>query len=107
METRPKRNDDDGKFDTTISRNYNIFRWSKIGATTLRLPDEKIKLIRTIAGYENIPLNKIFEEMADEYIERHKETLELLGIPVFIEECEEGLREIQLGGGKSIHDLDR
>ncbi len=107
LEMRLKRNDDAGKIDTMISRYYNIIRWSKMGATTLRLPDEKLKLIRAIAGYENVPLSKIFEEMADEYIERHKETLELLGIPGFVEECKEGLREIQAGGGKPIHDLDR
>ena len=36
-----------------------------MGATTLRLPDEKLKLIRAIAGYEKIPLSKSFEEMVD------------------------------------------
>ena len=77
-----------------------------MGATTPRLPDEKLKLIRAIAGYENIPLSKIFEEMVDEYIERHKETLELLRLPGFVEECEEGLQEIEAGGGKSIDELD-
>ena len=57
-----------------------------MGATTLRLPDKKLKLIRAIAGYENIPLSKIFEEMVDEYIERHRESLELLRIPGFFKE---------------------
>ncbi len=85
---------------------YDIIELTKMGATTLRLPDEKLKLIRAIAGYENIPLCKIFEEMVDEYIERHKESLELIGIPGFLKESEEGLKEIQAGGGKSIDELD-
>ncbi len=77
-----------------------------MGATTLRLPEKKLKLIRAIAGYENKPLSKIFEELVDDYIERHKETLELLGIPGFLEEIKEGLEEVRKGGGKNIDDLE-
>lgn len=77
-----------------------------MGATTLRLSDEKLRLLRAIAGYENRPLSKIFEEFVDDYIERHRETLELIGIPNFIEECKKGLEEIKEGGGKDINELD-
>lgn len=77
-----------------------------MGATTLRLPEEKLKLIRAIAGYENRPLSKIFEELVDDYIERHKETLEMLRIPGFLEESKKGLEEIVKGGGKDINELD-
>jgi len=76
-----------------------------MGATTLRLPDEKLRLIRAIAGYENKPLSKIFEELVDEYVDRHRETLELIGIPGFIEECRRGLEEIKNSGGKDINEL--
>jgi len=76
-----------------------------MGATTLRLSDEKLRLIRAIAGYENRPLSKIFEELVDEYVERHRETLELIGIPGFVEECKRGLEEIKKGGGKDINEL--
>jgi hypothetical protein len=75
------------------------------GATTLRLPEERLKVIRAIAGYENRSLTDIFTEMADEYISRHKETLELLKIPDFLEECREGLEEIKAGKGKSLRAL--
>lgn len=78
---------------------------TEMNATTLRLPGKKLKLIRAIAGYENRPLSKIFEELADMYIERHRETLELLGIPGFAEECKKGLEEIQEGGGKQLDEL--
>lgn len=76
-----------------------------MGATTLRLPDEKLRLIRAIAGYENKPLSKIFEELVDEYVDRHRETLELIGIPGFVEECRRGLEEIKKSGGKNINEL--
>jgi hypothetical protein len=76
-----------------------------MGATTLRLPDEKLRLIRAIAGYENRPLSKIFEELLDEYIDRHRESLELIGIPGFVEECKKGLEEIKKDDGKDINEM--
>ncbi len=76
-------------------------------ATTLRLPEEDLRLMRAIAGYEGRPLTDIFEELSHEYIERHKETLELIGIPGFLAECKEGLAEIAAGGGKELAELDR
>ena len=75
------------------------------GATTLRLPEEQLRVIRAIAGYENRSLTDIFTELTDEYIARHKETLELLNIPGFLEECREGLAEIKAGKGKSLRAL--
>ncbi len=76
------------------------------GTTTLRLPKDRLKLIRAIAGYENRSLSDIFTELTDEYIERHRETLELLHIPGFVEECREGLEAIKGGGGKTLDELD-
>jgi len=76
-----------------------------MGATTLRLPDEKLRLIRAIAGYENRPLSKIFEELVDEYVDRHRESLELIGVPGFVEECKKGLEEIKKGAGKDINEM--
>lgn len=76
------------------------------GATTLRLPEDRLKIIRAIAGYENRSLTDIFTELTDEYIARHKETLQLLAIPGFLEECKEGFEEIKAGGGKVLSDLD-
>ncbi len=75
-------------------------------ATTLRLDEEKARLLRALAGYERRSINEILNELVDEYIERHKETLELLSIPGFLEECKEGLEEIQRGGGKTLDELD-
>jgi len=75
------------------------------GTTTLRLPEEQLKVIRAIAGYENRSLTDIYTELTDEYIARHKETLELLQIPGFIEECKKGLEEIKSGKGKKLSAL--
>ena len=78
----------------------------KKSATTLRLTEDRLRLIRAIAGYENRSLADIFEELASEYIERHNETLALLRTPGFAEECRKALEEIKTGGGKELHDLE-
>ena len=75
------------------------------GTTTLRLPEERLKVIRAIAGYENRSLTDIYTELTDEYIARHKETLELLQIPGFVEECKKGIEEIKTGKGKKLSAL--
>lgn len=74
--------------------------------TTIRISEEKLKLLRAIAGYEGKSVSKIFEEFAEEYISRHMETMELLKIPDFYKECIEGVEEIKKGGGKKLSELD-
>ena len=44
--------------------------------------------------------------LPEEYIERHRETLEFLNIPGFAKECKNGLEEIKKGGGKTLIELD-
>ncbi|MFH1097849.1 MAG: hypothetical protein ABH886_06885 [Candidatus Desantisbacteria bacterium] len=68
--------------------------------STLSLSEDKIRFLEVIAGYENRKVTEIFDELASEYIERHRETLELLRIPDFLKECKEGFAEIKAGGGK-------
>ncbi|WP_164930893.1 hypothetical protein [Aquifex aeolicus] len=74
--------------------------------TTIRIDEEKARLLRALAGYEGRKINDILNELIDEYIKRHKETLELLSIPNFLEECQKGLEEIKRGGGKKLDELD-
>ncbi|MFO0751969.1 MAG: hypothetical protein U0411_01420 [Thermodesulfovibrionales bacterium] len=76
------------------------------GTTTLRLPEERLRMIRAIAGYENRSLADIFEELTEEYIKRHQETMELLKVPGFADECKQGLEDIRAGKGKSLDELD-
>jgi hypothetical protein len=51
-------------------------------------------------------MSKIFNNSADEYLERHRETLILTGILGFTGECVQGLNEIKKGGGKDIDELE-
>jgi len=74
--------------------------------TTLRLPDQKLKLLKAIAGFEGSSMSKIFEHMTDEYILRHRETMELLNVPRFVQECRAGYEEVKKGGGKRLDELD-
>ena len=74
--------------------------------TTVRLPEEKLKMLKAIAGYEGGSLSKIFEQLSNEYIMRHMETMELLKIPDFYEECIEGLEEIKKGKGKNLNEME-
>ena len=74
--------------------------------TTIRIPQEKLRILRAIAGYEGKSMSEIISELVDEYIERHKETMELIGIPGFVEECKKGLEEIKSGKGKSLSELE-
>lgn len=76
-------------------------------STTLRLKNEKLRLLKAIAGYEGKTLTDIFGEMTEEYVERHRETLSLLNIPGFAKECKDGLKEIKRGGGRKLDALDR
>ncbi|MCX6558903.1 MAG: hypothetical protein NTZ26_00180 [Candidatus Aminicenantes bacterium] len=74
--------------------------------TTLRLPEQKLKLLKAIAGFEGSSMSKILEQMTDEYILRHRETMDLLSIPDFVRECQSGYEEIKGGGGKRLDELD-
>jgi len=73
--------------------------------TTVRLPEEKLRLVKAIAGYEGKSLSKVFDKMAEEYISRHMETMELLKIPGFHTECVDGLEEIKKGKGKNLSEM--
>ncbi len=74
--------------------------------TTLRLPEQKLKLLKAIAGFEGSSMSKILEHMTDEYILRHRETMDLLSIPGFVQECRAGYEEVKSGGGKRLDELD-
>ncbi|MBF0541930.1 MAG: hypothetical protein HQK91_10840 [Nitrospirae bacterium] len=75
-------------------------------STTLELSEDKFRIIKSIAEYENRPLSDIYDYLTDFYIERHNETVELLNNPDFLAECKEGLEEIKSGGGKFLDELE-
>jgi predicted CopG family antitoxin len=50
---------------------------------------------------------EIFSELIDEYIERHKETLELLSKPNWVETIRQGKKEVKEGvKGKTLDELE-
>ena len=64
---------------------------------TVRIPEEQRDLLRIIAGIEKIEMKEILSGLIDEYIERHKETLELLSRPDWVEVIARGKDEVSRG----------
>ncbi len=51
-------------------------------------------------------MKEILSDLIDEYIERHKETLDLLSRPEWVEIIVTGKKEVELGvKGKSLNEL--
>lgn len=74
---------------------------------TVRIPEEKRDILKIIASIERRDIKEILTELIDEYIERHKETLELLSNPEWVEIIKKGKEEVKKGiKGKSIHELE-
>jgi PHD/YefM family antitoxin component YafN of YafNO toxin-antitoxin module len=71
---------------------------------TIRIPADKKNILKAISNLENKKMNAIIVELIDEYVERHKETLELLSIPGLYENLIESSEEIRKGEGVSIKD---
>ena len=74
-----------------------------MGSTTIRISEKKRDTLKIIASIEKREMKEILSELIDEYIERHKETLELLSKPDWLEIIERGKKKVTLGGrGQSL-----
>jgi predicted transcriptional regulator len=62
---------------------------------TIRIPEDKKNLLKAIASLENRKMNDILVDLIDDYVERHKETLELLAIPGLYDQVRASSREFQ------------
>ncbi len=51
-------------------------------SATVRISEEQRDILKIIAGIEKTEMKEILSDLIDEYIERHKETLDLLSRPV-------------------------
>ena len=71
---------------------------------TIRIPEDKKNLLKAISSLENKKMNDIIVELIDEYVERHKETVELLSIPGLYENLRKSSEEFRKGKGVSIKD---
>jgi hypothetical protein len=77
-----------------------------MATATVRIPAEKRDILRIIAGLERTEMKEILSELIDEYIERHKETLDLLSKPEWVEAIMRGKSEVRSGvRGKPLEDL--
>jgi predicted DNA-binding protein len=75
--------------------------------TTVRIPKDKRDTLKIISSVERRDLIEILSELIDEYIERHKETLELLTKPEWVEIIRKGKKEIEeKAKGKSLDELE-
>ena len=77
-----------------------------MSTATLRISEEKRDLLKIIASVERREMKDIIAELIDEYVERHRETLELLSRPEWVEEIRQGKSEIGRGvKGKSLAEM--
>ena len=75
--------------------------------TTVRIPEEKRDILKIIASIEKKDVKTILTDLIDEYIERHKETLEILSRPDWIEIIQSGIKEVEDGvKGKKLDELE-
>jgi hypothetical protein len=64
---------------------------------TIRIPAQKKNILKAISSLENRKMNDIIVDLIDDYIERHKETVELLTIPGLADEVRASSREFRQG----------
>ena len=75
-----------------------------MATSTIRIPEEKKNILKAISSLENRKMNDIIVELIDEYVERHKESLELLPIPGLYEKLIKSSEEFKEGKGSTIKD---
>jgi predicted CopG family antitoxin len=77
-----------------------------MSTATVRIPENKRDILKVIASVERREMKDILSELIDEYIERHKETLDLLSRPEWVRAIQEGKEEVAKGiRGKSVDEL--
>ncbi len=77
-----------------------------MSTATLRIPREKRDLLKIIASVEKREMQEIVSELIDEYIERNRETMDLLSRPDWADEIRKGKEEVRRNvKGKSLADL--
>jgi hypothetical protein len=74
---------------------------------TIRIPEEKKNLLKAVASLENRKMNDILIDLIDDYVDRRKETLELLAIPGLLRKVRAASREFREGQGVSLEDAER
>jgi hypothetical protein len=77
-----------------------------MATATIRIRVEKRNLLRIIARLGKTEMKDILSELIDEYVEPHRETLDLLSRPEWLDVIARGKREVDRGvEGKSLDEL--
>lgn len=77
-----------------------------MSTATVRIPEDKRDILKIIASVEKKEIKEILSELIDEYIERHKETLDLLSNPAWVEIVKKGKEDVVKGiKGKNLDAL--
>jgi len=63
-----------------------------MATTTVRIPEDKRDMLKILASIEKRDMQTILSDLIDEYLERNKETLEILSNPQWADTIREGLR---------------
>jgi len=71
---------------------------------TIRIPEDKKNLLKAVASLENRKMNDLIVDLIDEYIDRRKETLQLMAIPGLYERVRASSREFRQGKTVSMKD---
>jgi len=68
-----------------------------MSTTTVRIPEDKRDILKIVASVEKRDIKEILSELIDEYIERHRETLEILSKPDWVAAIQQGLKASDKG----------
>jgi predicted transcriptional regulator len=68
-----------------------------MSTTTVRIPEDKRDTLKIIASVEKRDIKEILSELIDDYIERHKETLEILSRPDWVDAINQGIKASEKG----------
>jgi predicted transcriptional regulator len=76
-----------------------------MATTTVRIPEDKRDMLKILASIEKRDMQMILSDLIDEYLERNKETLEILSSPQWMDTIQEGL--MASGRGETIRWRDK
>ena len=68
-----------------------------MATTTVRIPEDKRDMLKIVASLEKRDMQAILSDLIDEYLERNKETLEILSNPQWVDTIQEGLKASERG----------
>ncbi|MBI5026639.1 MAG: hypothetical protein HZC12_07965 [Nitrospirae bacterium] len=78
-----------------------------MSTATIRIPEDKRDTLKIIASIEKRDMKEIISELINEYIERHKETLDLLSNPEWVTMIKKGKEEATKKiKGKTLSELE-